>query len=773
MLQLPEALKPFSAYEQFILYKLVPSANRSGKTDKLPIDYKTGKVSNAHDKKVQTTFEIASQAAILFGKEYGVGFVFSKDDPFWFLDLDNCLTETGWSTLACDLLSKLKGAAVEVSSSGKGLHIFGKGNIPPHACKNSQFGLEFYNSERFVALTGINTIGTANYDGSSALPHVIQEYFPLAENFTSLTSWTEEPCAEWSGPLNDDELLQRALKSQSARAAFGSGASFRDLWEADVDKLSKAYPDSYSNRSYDGSSADAALAQHLAFWTGNNCERIYNLMLQSQLVREKWNRDDYLRLTILNACARQKEWLKDHKTPNPVDVESEREYSPFLTPEEQLHYFKGCVYVCNEHKILTPGGLLLKPDQFRAMYGGRSFLMDAMNQRVTRNAWEAFTESQAIQHPRAIYTCFKPTHPPGAIIESDGFKLANTWWPIVTPRMAGDAAPFLIHLRKILPDDQDQLILLSYLAAVVQYPGIKFQWAPIIQGVEGNGKTLFSRVLTKAVGESYTHTPKASEIASKFNSWMYGKLFISVEDIYVPDSQREVLEALKPMITLNRQEIEPKGGNKYTGDVCCNFLLNSNHKEGIRKTANNRIFAPFFTAQQAVDDLKRDGMNGNYFVELYDWLNKDGHAVINNYLHEFKIPNEFNPATECQRAPITSTTNDAISHGFGSIEQEILEAIEQESLGFKGGWISSIFLERLLEKLGIRRIPHSKRREILKTLGFIWHPGLNEGRVNNLILPDGGKPRLYIHTSHQTRYLTNPVEIAKLYTEAQEMKNPA
>lgn len=75
--------------------------------------------------------------------------------------------------------------------------------------------------------------------------------------------WTTEPCENWRGDTDDKELIDRMLNSKPLKSAFGGKATFRDLWEANVDALSKSYPD--SNRPYDVSSADAALALHLAF----------------------------------------------------------------------------------------------------------------------------------------------------------------------------------------------------------------------------------------------------------------------------------------------------------------------------------------------------------------------------------------------------------------------------------------------------------------------------------------------------------------------------
>ena len=177
------------------------------------------------------------------------------------------------------------------------------------------------------------------------------------------------------------------------------------------------------------------------------------------------------------------------------------------------------------------------------------------------------------------------------------------------------------------------------MAACVQHQGVKFQWAPLLQGTEGNGKTLFTRCVAAAVGRRYTHYPKAMDIDNKFNGWLMDKVFIGVEDIFVPDHRREVLETLKPMITGgDGLEIQLKGVDQITADVCANFMLNSNHKDAIRKTRNDRRFAVFFTAQQSAEDLARDGMAGDYFPNLYEWLRGGGYAAIAYFLSTYDIP---------------------------------------------------------------------------------------------------------------------------------------
>lgn len=307
MIALPEALRPLADYRQFILWI---TTERAGKRVKLPVDHRTVKVTDAHNPDIWMDAERAIQTAKLYGLEYGVGFVFTKDDPFFFVDIDKCLetdNET-WSPVAHDLINRLSGAAIEVSQSGRGLHIIGKGVTPNHSCKNIPLGLELYTERRFVALTGTNAMGSADIDCSLDLPELVNTYFPPNAAVINPTTWTIDPVAEWSGPTNDDKLIAKAKASKSAASAFNAKARFVDLWNRNIDVLSNMYaPDASDKGEFDESQTDAALAQHLAFWTGNDCDRMLRLMNMSGLVREKWIRHkSYLRNTITRAVSLQK-----------------------------------------------------------------------------------------------------------------------------------------------------------------------------------------------------------------------------------------------------------------------------------------------------------------------------------------------------------------------------------------------------------------------------------------------------------------------------------
>lgn len=753
---LPEPLQGLANYPQFIRYKI---ERRGEKDTKIPINHESGFVCDAQNPSNWTDLYTASMSP----HGAGLGFVFTDVDPFFFVDLDNCLEDGTWSAVALDVLSLCAGAAVEVSQSGQGLHVFGSGVLPPHGCKNVSLGLELYHTGRFVALTGDRAMGDVRYAGSDTTTLVSRYFSPTANAAGGALGWTEGPVEEWAGHTDDDELISHACNVRSASATFGASASFADLWAGDSDALALAFP----GDPYDASSADAALASHLAFWTGKDCARMQRLMERSGLVRDKYEREDYLPRTILAAvgicsAVHQREAVLSPGT-------SEEVGRTFLDGGDQLQYFAGCVYVRDLHRVLLPDGGLLKPEQFKVVYGGKTFKMDSEGSKTSRNAWEAFTESQVCRPTQVDRTMFRPDLPPGQVFDYEGGSRVNNYYPANVSAKAGDVSLFLLHVEKLLPDLRDRAIVLAYMAACVQHIGTKFQWTVLIQGVEGNGKTLLSRVVAASIGMRHVHSPRTTEVSSKFNSWIKDRVFAYVEDVYLPESKREVLEALKPIITNDWQPVEPKGVDQTTEYVVCNIMLNSNHKDAIKKTRNDRRFAVFYTAQQEFEHLARDGMQGDYFPALYKWLKNGGYGAVTHFLQNYDIPEKYNPALR-PRAPITSSTEAAIECSMGSIEQDVLEAAGEEQPGFAGGWVSSMALDEMLEKRRLARfLPPNKRRELMQSIGYDLHPALKDGRVNNVVMPDRGKPRLYIKVGHIHTNLATPSEVAKAYAAAQRV----
>jgi len=130
-----------------------------GKPTKVPYDPTFGRPASTVDRKSWGTYEQACQSAKA-GQYDGIGFVFTPDDPYCGIDLDDCLNEQGRFIWGEDIMEAFPTYA-EVSSSGRGVKLFLIGRKPEHAaCKINGQGLtkagqiEVYDRWRFFTMTG-------------------------------------------------------------------------------------------------------------------------------------------------------------------------------------------------------------------------------------------------------------------------------------------------------------------------------------------------------------------------------------------------------------------------------------------------------------------------------------------------------------------------------------------------------------------------------------------------------------------------------------------
>lgn len=521
------------------------------------------------------------------------------------------------------------------------------------------------------------------------------------------------------------------------------------------------------------------VAVEMAKKFGGNCQRMFEEMQSRFGIGE-----DVREVIRLAAMAVPESEMDGYPTIEDVEVSGEiacSEEGPisrdFVEAREVTVYeiadlknvFAGCTYISSLDRVFMPNGRYLDEKRFNNLFGGCQFVLDRGGKKLGTKAWEAFLAHNFVTAPMADVPVFAPHRPPFELRRLEGLLTVNTYIPVRTPKAEGDVTPFLNHLRLLLPDDRDRRILLSWMAALIQNPGKKFRWAPVLQGAEGNGKSLVLSVLRECVGRRYFHAAQAADLGNKFNDWITNKLLIGVDELDASgDKKAEVLRTLLPMITEEVMGVQGKGKDAATaGDVCANFFFTTNVRGAVGKGINGRRYAVFYTAQQQREGIAKSGMTGNYFNGLTAWLKGGGYAYINHYLSTYAIAEEFNPAGTCGAAPATSSYHEAVSESMGSVEQEIMNAVEEGRQGFVEPWISSRKLHELLVEAGLeKRVPYNQRKAMLENLGYQWHPALVEGRTNNPVLPDAKKTVLFVKKGHPINEMTSVPEICRRYSEA-------
>ena len=615
-----DSLRYIKQFPQFILYQLVPSASRTGKTDKQPVSPETGNLCNGQDSANWMTYEAAAVAAascsLKFNGDYRVGFVLTPQSKLFVLDIDGALTpDNQWHPLVGKLRAALPKAAVEVSSSYRGLHCWGRyeGPEPEHGCTAVLEGvkIELYTSGRFIALGDQTTaVGDASADCTTEFHHLIATYFP-ADSKAVDTEWSCGPVAQWRGPVDDAELIQRAMNSRSTASAFGSKASFADLWLANEQMLSVSYPDG-NGRAYDASAADAALAQHLAFYTGNDCERIRRIMGQSALVRDKWERSDYLQRTILGSVARQGEVYgesalatveadkrRQEQIAENIRIGEDSEQHPsssVLTEEEMLARYVNIIEGKRVVDLENPRRIFALDEWKSAHKSSRTVLEVEGEYKLdgtpktksyeTSRRWEMNPDRKQVD---------TVTFRPGSKLvtaDPDGKTAANTWRSIERTPAMGDSSLFDLHVAYLFGADAPRF--LDWLAHIEQRPGeLPHTGWVHISPMQGTGRNWLESVLCR-VWRGYVAASfdLSGTLRTGFNGQLSQKLLCVVDEIDEggANARWENAETLKSLVTSEHRHINPKYGYQRKEWNACRWLIFSNHTSALPLTERDRRF---------------------------------------------------------------------------------------------------------------------------------------------------------------------------------------
>lgn len=299
--------------------------NKDGR--KIPLNPKTKDVASVSDSKSWGTFEEVT------GCDFDhIGFCFTSDDPFCFIDLDTPADEAQQQRQQL-ILEKLD-SYTEVSVSGTGWHIFVRGKLPKGVRRDN---VEIYPHGRFCLVTG-DTRGE---------PKPIREAQDILDIlFTEMNGKvTSGTVASIESNLSDQQIVDRATNALNGQKFL---QLCRGEWQSD-------YPSQ--------SEADHALLSILCFYTKDH-EQIKRLFRYSALgKRAKAQRDDYLQYSIQQILASQPPAV-DIKLPvlqTEVDTgqkPSDLTFPPGFVGEAAEYFFRSAIRPVPETALATAIALM-------------------------------------------------------------------------------------------------------------------------------------------------------------------------------------------------------------------------------------------------------------------------------------------------------------------------------------------------------------------------------------------------------------------------------
>ena len=169
--------------------------------------------------------------ALTFAKKnncLGLSLVLTPEMGYSCIDLDHVIDENGKMSEAAWTITELsKDTYIEKSSSGKGLHIFFKGNkkLDGYRNRNDEKGIEVYDDKKFISMTGENFNGTVSC--SEFKPELISY---LKQNLEKKQSTHLRVYEQNNGSHTDEQvidMIMRSTKKNDFEMMFKAGVDIK------------------------------------------------------------------------------------------------------------------------------------------------------------------------------------------------------------------------------------------------------------------------------------------------------------------------------------------------------------------------------------------------------------------------------------------------------------------------------------------------------------------------------------------------------------------
>lgn len=207
------------------------------------------------------------------------------------------------------------------------------------------------------------------------------------------------------------------------------------------------------------------------------------------------------------------------------------------------------------------------------------------------------------------------------------------------------------HVAHLFPKERDQRYVLDTLAWIVQNEGKRLNWALLIQGVEGDGKSFFAMLMRAVLGPSNVRMLNSSQLGSSFTDYLVGQVFTAIEEVRIKGKDKfDILNFIKPFITNLVIEVHPKGKAAYNAINTTNYFMTTNFKDAIPIDEGSRRFLVLFSQWQdraKLAKFKED--NPDYYSNLYATIEESAGA-IRHMLMQHEISDDFDPYGD---APMT------------------------------------------------------------------------------------------------------------------------
>lgn len=576
---------------QWVLWKLqlkdgVPKKDKYEREDYTKIPYQiNGKKASSINPNTWTSYINVIEAYENSGDYDGVAFVLSENDNFIGIDLDECVSDGTIDPKAYTIVKSLN-SYTEYSQSGKGIHIIVKGKKPGRRCKNSEEGVEIYEKNRFLIMTGEHVEGTPTsiQKRQKEIIKIYNYYFP---NDQAVISKPILPSEE----MSDQDILNKAFKASN-------GEKIQSLYMGDWS--------SYGSQS----EADLALCSYLAFYTQDSMQ-IDRLFKSSGLYRNKWEREDYKSATIdkalrgLNTTYQKRNNNNQLKKQSNIDKKAIEKGSWWICEGSRATFKHEIManYILQENNIAR----FPNEDGYIYIYNKKMGIYEIDKRcrqlRSIIRKLENLKSSQVREVQEYIVdmcSVFREESKDYIAVQNGLLRLNDMEFENFTPNVFvikkiptkynPDAYDYFVEntLNKVSGGHKPTIRNICEMFGAVLYPNLLVPKMFYLYGRNAhNGKSTILNMIHKTFNDGNNISAISPQKLAENNfaaSSIYGKLANIVDDL--PEVAIKDIGTLKTIVTGGYIDIEYKGKNSRTVQMNTVCITASNHYPKFREHGN-------------------------------------------------------------------------------------------------------------------------------------------------------------------------------------------
>ncbi len=315
----------------------------------------------------------------------------------------------------------------------------------------------------------------------------------------------------------------------------------------------------------------------------------------------------------------------------------------------------------------------------------------------------------------------------GAPVAYNGLTYLNSYLPTSVPAADPDWKRHETwqivrdHIHNILPDGAETII--QWIAHNVQRPGMKILWAPVIVGVQGDGKTTLGKVIRVAMGDRNVQTVSPEAMFSDFTGWAEGACVNILEEIRVHGNSRSTaMDKLKPLITNDKIEVVQKGRDGKQVVNVTNYMALSNHIDALAIDAGDRRWGVWKTRFATRADMLAQ-MGKGYWDRL--------HAAIDRHpdvLRGWLLSVDLTGFDRVSAPPMTDAKLAMIEASRTAVDADIREALALGGFGVGVDVLATCSLNDRIRENGGRNVNTTALANALNDCGWTksnvmlkWH----------------------------------------------------